>query len=150
MEHHAKPVKPVHIYIDTDAFVAFVKKDDTNHKRAVSLFHYFEQQPVTFRTSNYVFSEVVTVLSQRVSHSAAVAFIQTITAPSSPITIHWIDELIEQSAIEIFKNQTSKDVSFVDCINMALLNQEGLDTIFSFDEHYKKNGYSLFATKLAL
>jgi predicted nucleic acid-binding protein len=48
---------------------------------------------------------------------------------------------IETAAIAFFKEQTSKNVSFVDCINMAYLDRGGLEYIFSFDKVYKQKGF---------
>ena len=36
--------------------------------------------------------------------------------------------------------QTSKNVSFVDCINIAFIKEKHINGIFSFDSIYKKNG----------
>ena len=49
----------------------------------------------------------------------------------------------EQTAIQIFKAQTSKNTSFVDCTNMAFMQQLNLDAIFSFDKVYRKNKFTL-------
>jgi len=130
------------VFVDSDGFVALTKEDDANHTKALRLLEQtFKENPM-FLTSNYVFSEVVTVLSQRVSHQAALQFIQTVKS-SSGYTIVWVDEDIEAEAINIFSSQLSKNTSFVDCTNMAIMKRENIDTIFSFDEVYKKNGFKL-------
>ena len=64
------------IFVDTDAFVALARGDDSNHARAVDLLRELSKHPVAFCTSNYVFTESVTVISQRVSHQAALAYIK--------------------------------------------------------------------------
>ena len=51
---------------------------------------------------------------------------------------------IRKKALDIFKKQTSKNSRFTDCINMAIMKEKGLDTIFSFDEQYKKNKFKRF------
>lgn len=56
-------------------------------------------------TSNYVFAETVTVISQRVNHQAALSFIRETSSPASPLAVHWIDQT-EQQAIHIFTKQT--------------------------------------------
>ncbi len=94
-----------------------------------------------FFTSNYVFAEAATVLSQRVNHDVAIQFIDTMKSPESAFHIAWADEALDEQAIQIFKKQTSKNVSFVDCTNMAFVDTHKLDYIFSFDETYPKNGY---------
>ena len=50
---------------------------------------------------------------------------------------------IEEEAIGVFKAQTSKNTSYVDCTNMVFMKRLDLDAIFSFDEVYRKNGLTL-------
>lgn len=127
------------VFIDADAFVALAKEDDTNHVKAAKLLQKLINEPVTFLTSNYVFLETVTVISLRVGHEQALKFIKQIKSPGSEFLVEWIDSTIEEQAIEVFEKQTSKNVSFVDCTNIALIRLRGIDAIFSFDEIYKKN-----------
>ena len=141
--------KHLTVFVDTAAFVSLLKADDTTHERAKYLFEKLQKRPVSFLTSNSVFSETVTVLSQRVSHSVAVAYIQTMYAPTNQFAIQRASEDIEAAAIEIFKAQTSKNTSFVDCVNMAFLKQLQADAIFSFDDDYRKNGFPLVEDLLA-
>ena len=52
----------------------------------------------------------------------------------------WVAEQIEAAALQLFAEQTSKNVSLVDCTNMAFLRNEQIEYIFSFDGVYTKNG----------
>lgn len=131
--------KALTIFVDSDAFVALAKKDDSNHERAKQIFLKLQDKPVTFVTSNYVFSEVVTILSQRVDHKTAVEYIGSMKSEDCMFIIERIDPETEEAAIEIFIEQTSKNVSFVDCTNIAFIREKHVDGIFSFDDDYKKN-----------
>jgi len=128
------------IFVDSDAFVALTVATDANHEKALSLLHSLGERSVVFLTSNYVFSESITVISMRSSHAAAVAFIENMQSPGNPFQIKRTDEVIEKEAIELFKIQTSKNTSFVDCSNMVFMKQLNLDAIFSFDDVYRKKG----------
>lgn len=128
------------ILVDSDAFIALAKEDDTNHQKAIKLLGELNNDEVNFITSNYVFSETVTVLSIRISHKAALDFIARIKSPQNPFSIKRVNEELEEKAIEIFKSQASKNTSFVDCTNIALCKEMKVDAIFSFDEVYRKNG----------
>jgi len=132
--------KSLTIFVDADAFVAFTKDDDSNHVRAKQIFLNLQDAPITFITSNFVFAEVVTVLSQKVSHAIAVAFIKSMKSEDNVFQIERIDEKTEEAATQIFMEQTSKNVSFVDCINIAFIKEKHINGIFSFDSIYKKNG----------
>lgn len=131
------------ILVDTDVLVAGVKDDDAHHSRVKDIFHALERRPVIFLTSNYVFSEALTVVSQRINHETAITLGKTIQSPQSPFQMKWITEELAERAFKIFMQQTSKNVSFVDCTNMALLDYFKMDYIFSFDQAYITNGYRL-------
>lgn len=131
------------ILIDSDAFVALIKRNDTNHERAGEISRLLTKKGSVFITTNYVFSETVTVLSQKISHKVAVDFINDLVNEKSEISIIRANEEIEKLAIEIFKKQTSKNISYVDCVNMAVLRRYRWETIFSFDKIYEKNGFKL-------
>ena len=134
---------PRKIFIDADAFVALAREDDANHERAVFSLQHLIKQSVVFITSNYVFAESVTVISMRMGHAAAVRFMDAMRSDESDYLVKWATDTIDETAIQIFKEQTSKNTSFVDSTNMAFLRQFHMDAIFSFDEVYKKNGFVL-------
>ena len=140
--------KALTIFVDSDAFVAITKKDDSNHERAKDIFLKLQDKPVAFVTSNYVFSEVATVLSQKVDHETAVAYIHTMKSQDCVFIVERITENTEEAATQIFIKQTSKNVSFVDCTNIALIREKHIDGIFSFDDDYKKNGIELIENLL--
>ncbi|MBA3724536.1 MAG: PIN domain-containing protein [Candidatus Levybacteria bacterium] len=135
--------KKLLIFVDTDAFVAFVKEEDNTHERAKRILLQLRYQQVTFITSNYVFLESVTVISQKINHQAAVSYIDKMLSADNPYELRRIDKEIDEQAIELFKKQTSKNTSFVDCTNMAFMQKMDIDAIFSFDEVYRKNGLQL-------
>src|SRR5437870_2154567 len=122
--------KTLKIFVDSDAFVASVKADDSNYEKTKRIFQDLKKRPVKFITSNYVFSESITVISQRVSYEGSIGFIKTIKDPEGIFLIERINEIIEELAIEIFKKQTSKNTSFVDCTNIALIKEKNIDAIF--------------------
>lgn len=136
------------IFVDSDAFIALIKKDDTNHRKAKAIFQKVQSLPFNFVTSNYVFSEVVTILSQKIDHKTAVKFIHNMRAEDNMFVIERIKSETEEEAVQVFIEQTSKNVSFVDCANMAFIREKRLDGIFSFDDDYKKNGIQLIENLL--
>lgn len=134
-----KSVKFLTIFVDTDAFVALIKENDSNHAKAKNIFQKLQGMSIEFTTSNYVFSETITIFSQKVNHATAVRFIDAMISSENTFNIKRADEAIEDLAVNIFKEQTSKNISFVDCTNMAFVRKIGLNGIFSFDKAYAKN-----------
>lgn len=122
------------IFGDASAIVSFYDSDDPNHKKAQKLAKQFSTDK--FIISNFVFAEVVTILSQRMGKQPA------IIAGNELIMTYIIVKLttdIETIAWEIFKKQTSKNVSFVDCTTFALYQKGVFDKVFTFDSDFRKN-----------
>jgi predicted nucleic acid-binding protein len=135
------PIKRV--FVDTDAFIALTKNDDSNHEKVVEILQRLDTKSIEYITSNYVFSEVITVGSQKMGRRYALAFIEELKSNNSKYKIEWVDEEIEKFAIDMFKRQTSKNVSLVDCTNMVFAQYYDVDAIFSFDKIYEQNGYNM-------
>lgn len=130
------------ILIDADAFVALNYLDDFSHNRAVALSQEVKDLNISLITSDPAFGEAVTVISQRGGLDLAVAFAEDILG--GEIEIVEVDSSLRRKGLDIFKKQTSKNSRFTDCINMAIMKKENLDTIFSFDVQYKKNKFKRF------
>jgi predicted nucleic acid-binding protein len=131
------------ILADSDFFIALYKKDDSNHKKAVSLLKTLPG--VELLMSVFVYSEVATVLSQRVSQKTAHYFMDDIRTHGAEVIQS--DSMLFEHAKQIFRGQISKNVSFTDVVNMALAQAQGIKEIVSFDTDYKRSGLALVKPK---
>jgi len=126
------------LLIDADAFVALNDKKDSNYQKATKISEFITISKAALFTSDPAFGEAITVISENVGLKKAVEFAEEIL--KSKIEIIEVDPRLRRDALEIFKKQRSKNTRFTDCVNMAILEREGLKEIFSFDSDYKKNG----------
>lgn len=94
-------------------------------------------------TTSAVIGETVTVLSHRRGQALARHFLDVIQRSQLPII--YIDEQLHQKALEVFKQQTARGTSYVDCSNVTVMQQFSITTIFSFDRVYSK----IFQLKVA-
>jgi len=130
------------IFVDADAFVALANPADSNNSQAIFFAKVITQNSFQLITSDPAFGEAITIIRQETSLKTAIEFTERIL--TDPILIIEVDSSLRRQALDIFKNQSSKNSRFTDCVNMAIMKNENLDTIFSFDEHYKKNGFKRF------
>ncbi len=86
------------IFVDTDVFVALAVENDANHKKAFPLLNLLQEKQAIFFTSNYVFAESITVISQRESHAAAVTFIENMQLPGSPFQIKRVRPVCQRAS----------------------------------------------------
>ena len=129
------------LFIDADAFVALLDKKDPNHKKAQKINNQIEKAGCTVFTSNFAAGEAITVISQNAGQALAIAFGKKLFADE--IFIVEVDRQQEITALEKFAAQRSKNARFTDFMNMILMDELGINTIFSFDKHYLKAGYKL-------
>ena len=89
-----------------------------------------------FDATNNRIDQVNEKLSQRIDKQNSILAGEYI---KKNITIIRLTEKMEDLVWEIFRKQTSKNVSFVDCATFALYQQGVFDKAFTFDSDFKKN-----------
>jgi predicted nucleic acid-binding protein len=130
--------------VDSDFLIALYSADDRNHTRALHILEDISQwEDLELSLSLFVYSETVTVLSQRVSQKTAHFFMNDLEKQGATI----IDDVerIFTEAQDIFRTQRSKNVSFVDATNIAFMRSGRCDLLLSFDRDYRKNGIEPYA-----
>ena len=123
------------IFIDSNFYVAFYNPADSLHKSALEVGKEIIDDIKII--SNLVFSEIVTVLSQRVGKVTAVRVGDFLQSSSQVQSIH-IDEYLQNESWKIFKQIAGKNISFVDCSIIAAMNIEGINQLLTFDDDFKK------------
>jgi len=137
------PVMQSNIFIDADALVAISDISDSNHKKALKLAALLKEENLGLYISSFAFGEAVTVVSQNVNLKKAIELGKNIKRGMCLIIEANTKHIY--TAFEMFSKQTSKNSRFTDMVNMVLMDELKIDTIFSFDKHYTQNGYKLLA-----
>ena len=133
------------ILLDTDFLIALSKDDDSNHKKAEKIAENSKKEQI-FITS-FTIPEATTVLSYKVSQNTAKDFLgearkrKFIEIPLSVI----LAELTDQ----IFIAQNKSRTSWIDCLNVAVVQIHKLDGILSFDKFYQKQGIKNFTRSIS-
>lgn len=121
------------LFVDSNFFIALFHQQDSLHERALSIAKELDRQHRPLVISNFVFLEVVTVLSQRKSRAQAREVGHFFL--SDPGIVMWhVDEKLQQASWGIFQAVGHKGTSFVDCSIVALMRSEGIRTLLTFDQ----------------
>jgi len=136
------------VFVDSNYFIAYFHIHDALHSQALSIGQFLDTNTTTLVISNYIFLEIVTVLSQKAGVRTARTVGQYLFAKPF-IDIRHIDERLHRDTWEIFQKIQNKNVSFADCSTIALMQAEGIRTLLTFDstdfKHLKKHfSYRLF------
>ncbi|MCW8173424.1 type II toxin-antitoxin system VapC family toxin [Natrialba swarupiae] len=125
---------PEPLFIDTAAFFARFNERATEHERATAVFDGIRSGTLRFDplfTSQYVLSELATLILRKVSHRAAVNALETIRTARSfnvlPVGGSAFDRSCEQ-----FAKYDDQQISFVDHSSAVLAVDRGIDHVFTF------------------
>lgn len=127
------------IFIDTDVMIALNDADDLSHKKALVLLRKIREKETTSYLTTNILLETLTLISQKIGKSKALDLL--IELRSGPYNVIHPDEKLVFLAEEIFKSVKSKNVSYSDCLSFAMMQAYGIEWVFSFDRHFKKQGF---------
>lgn len=129
------------LFVDSSAFIALYNNTDVLHDKAIFHSQKIAQKNANLLTSTNVLMETATVLSMRISHQRALEFLRDVRNGSIEIIHPTVDLIVD--AEEIFISQSSKNVSYSDCICFAIMRERGTKNAFSFDKDFERNGFEL-------
>jgi len=126
------------VFIDTSAFYALASKNDVFHQKAKELYKKIltKDEPVT---TSYVMVETIALLQNRGGHPAALRFLESLN-DGNWIEILWVTQALHFEGCRLF-GEKNRDISFVDCVSFAAMNQFAISHFFGFDEHFEKAGF---------
>jgi len=128
------------IYIDTSSFFAILDSGDKFHKESKDTFLRLIGDKEIFHSSNYITIETIVLVQNRLGLDAVRTFQDDIVPI---INIHWVDERIHNIAISSLLIARRKNISFIDYTSFELIRLLGLKKVFTFDKHFKEQGFKL-------
>lgn len=135
------------VLLDTDALLAGYLENDASHQKAVKIMKFLDSERAELYVSNLVLLETATILSHRLNQKMATSFLADFD--NGGFKTIFVDEVLTLLSWRIFKKQTKKGTSFVDCSNLILFGETRFDAIFSFDKFYKRNKLKMLTIDIA-
>lgn len=127
----------MNILLDTSFICSLHLPEDSLHHKALTISKELVNQKVNLYISNFILLEVLTVLSQRKSRKLAIEFGRSVKEEPVIKTIR-IDGILEEYSWKIFLKTKEKDLSFVDCSTLAVLDKEKVDYLITFDKLFNR------------
>ena len=123
------------IFLDSSVIIAYKNSDDINHKKALNIFQKLNAGEYGIGViSEFVFSEVTTVLALRKSMESA-REVGNVLLEAKEIEITKASEAFERSW-KIFSDQENTGFSFVDASNLACMEMRKIRKIATFDKDF--------------
>jgi predicted nucleic acid-binding protein len=128
------------IFIDTSALLALVNTQDEFHSQAKHQWRTLLENKETLLSNNYVILESISLIQRRFGmdwmHSLQAEVLQL-------IEIAWVDEDQHQAALTIFLKANGRQLSLVDCSGFETMRRLEIKKVFSFDEHFREQGFEV-------
>ena len=127
-------------FIDTSAFIAVLDKDDDHHTKAKPIWRNLLEQRAELVSTNYVLLETQAIIQHRIGIKAVRVFNDDIYPV---LSVEWVDKALHERAVASVATAGRKKLSLVDCLSFDVMRQRGLRLVFSFDKHFKEQGFEL-------
>ena len=128
------------IFVDTSAFLAMLSAGDLNHQRASLCWRNLLEERQALFTDNYVIVESLALIQKRLGLEKVRQFQENIM---SLLEIEWVIEPQHNTAIDTVLTTNRRNLSLVDCVSFETMRRLGIETIFTFDEHFREQGFSI-------
>ena len=132
----------MNLWLDTSAILAVLDADDINHKKAKRIWSSIIANREIIITSNYILLETISILQNRLGLEA----VRTFQFDLLPLlNIAWINEADHNAGIMSVLTSGKRKLSLVDCTSFEVMNRLSLTRVFTFDKHFKEQGFDPLA-----
>jgi uncharacterized protein len=128
------------IYIDTSAFLALLNANDLFHPPARKAWNEFLNAGSMLFSSNYILLETSALLQHRFGIEAVRLFAGDLLPV---VEILWADQLLHAQGLGALLAANRRDLSLVDCTSFELMRQKGIKRVFTFDPHFREQGFEV-------
>lgn len=128
------------IFVDTSALLALIDINDQFYSQAMSTWQKLLDSNDSLVTNNYVLVESISLAQRRIGMDA-VQILQSEIAPF--MDVEWFDADLHQSAMQRVLATNRRSLSLVDCSSFETMSRLELKTVFTFDEHFRGQGFEV-------
>jgi predicted nucleic acid-binding protein len=131
------------IFIDTWGWITLGVRSESRHKEIKRFYHELHAKRTLTYTSDYVLSELVTLLFRRVSYPEATGFVEGLLASveQERIRIERINPSRFEAAWRLRKQvQDKPGISFTDLSSMVIMRELGVAQVLTEDAHFAHVG----------
>lgn len=128
------------LLVDTSAVYALIDRDDTYHRKAVTLLRSVPRRGLTPLLTNFIVAESHALLLSRLGAGIARDWLLRQIWPVERITPE-----DEEKAREIIQRYTDKTFSYTDATSFAVMERLGIKEAFAFDPHFRQYGFKLLS-----
>lgn len=126
-------------FIDTSALYAVLCADDPNHEAARITWLAILRQDEELVCTNYILVESFALIQNRLGIQAVRAFQEDVVPL---LGVDWMDASHHQAAMAALLIAGRRQLSLVDCASFETMRRLGITIAFTFDPHFKEQGFT--------
>jgi predicted nucleic acid-binding protein len=130
----------MNIFVDTAAFLAVLNANDQCHPVAKKAWSEILSSDSNLFSSNYILLETTALLQHRFGIEALRLFESDILPV---VEIAWVDETIHKQGMSALLVANRRNLSLIDCTSFEIIRQIGMDEVFTFDPHFREQGFKV-------
>jgi predicted nucleic acid-binding protein len=120
--------------VDANVFIGYGLKRDQYHDRARTIVQGFDEGDLPRgMVTNYVLSEVLNIIGERVGHESGVELLDAIIESAGFEIVH-LPKADFTAGQALYRQYHG--LNFVDSITVAYMQREGIDYLYSFDDDF--------------
>lgn len=128
------------IFVDTSALYSLVATEDATSTIAADAWERLVRAENNFFTNNYVVVECISLV-QRCLGLEFVRHLQTGIIPL--LQVDWIDDEQHALAVQQTLDANRRNLSLVDCSAFETMRRLEIETAFTFDSHFREEGFNV-------
>jgi predicted nucleic acid-binding protein len=128
------------IFVDSSALFALLSVDDVNHHLARICWRSLLEDGRTLLTNNYVIVESMVIIQKWLGIEKVRDFQENIFPF---LEIEWVDKEQHKFAIDRVLSANRRKLSLVDCSAFETMHHLGIETVFTFDSHFREEGFKV-------
>lgn len=133
------------IFVDTSFLFAYYNSEDKHHYSARDYFDNVvksQTYPLGFLLTDYIFDELISLILVRTNNKTQAIFTGNSILNSQTLNLIYLKEETISKAWTKFCRYLDKEWSFTDCTSMVFMEENGLQKVACFDDHFKQAGFS--------
>ena len=132
------------ILVDTSFLFAYYNSEDKHHDSARNYFDNVvkpQTHPLGFLLTDYIFDELITLILIRTKNKTQAIFTGNSILNSQTLKLIYLKEETISKAWTKFCGYLDKQWSFTDCTSMVFMEENGIEKVACFDEHFEQMGF---------
>ncbi len=127
-------------FLDTSYAIALSVESDEHHQRAEQLAEQLLANQTPIITTRAVLLEIGNALSKQRYRQAAGELLGALERDPQIEIVSLAEELYQQ-ALALFCSRLDKQWGLIDCVSFVVMQQRGMTTALTTDEHFEQAGF---------